>query len=61
MKIVVRITDNSKTAVVRRGFDDRVPTKAELDACVTEACAQINFEVAKPPRSKKVAKKLPKA
>jgi hypothetical protein len=59
MKITVRITDNSRTAVVRRGFDDKVPSKAELDACVTEALAELNYETAKPAR-KKTAKKTAK-
>ena len=60
MKISVRITDNGRTAVVRRGFDNKLPTKAELDACVTEALAELNFECATPAR-KKAAKKKAKS
>jgi hypothetical protein len=57
MKIAIRVTDNGRTAVVRRGFDDNVPTKAELDACVTAALAELNFECAKPARKKAAPKR----
>lgn len=61
MKITVRITDNGRTAVVRRGYDNKVPTKAELDACVTEALAELNFEVAAPAKKKAARKKAKKS
>lgn len=52
MKVVFRLTIPGRTCVARRGFD-HLPTRAEIDAVVSEALAEANFV----PATNKVAKK----
>lgn len=57
MKISVRITlEDGRTATHRRGFDV-VPERGELDAVVSAALAELNYECAKAPARKKATRK----
>lgn len=55
IKIHVRVTDDVRTAVTRKSFDE-LPSREEAESVLYDTLAQLNVELPKAKTRKKVSK-----